>query len=149
MSEIISSFRGKYAFLSNFHKCRIIIDDIEYPSSENAYQALKFDDIDVRKAIAEISPGKAKKFAQLNAPRNIDNGTRLSDMFRILIVKFVGNSELMAKLLDTGQARLVEGNDWGDSFFGVDAETGRGQNHLGELLMLIRDGVLNSKLSPQ
>jgi predicted NAD-dependent protein-ADP-ribosyltransferase YbiA (DUF1768 family) len=46
---------------------------------------------------------------------------------------------LRARLLATGTALLREGNWWRDTFWGVDQRTGAGQNHLGRLLMEIRD----------
>jgi predicted NAD-dependent protein-ADP-ribosyltransferase YbiA (DUF1768 family) len=42
----------------------------------------------------------------------------------------------MQKLLDTGTQTLVEGNWWGDVFWGVCK--GVGSNHLGKLLMKLR-----------
>ena len=39
-------------------------------------------------------------------------------------------------LIQTGQQALVEGNWWGDRFWGVCK--GTGENHLGQLLMKIR-----------
>ena len=41
-------------------------------------------------------------------------------------------------LIDTGDQELIEGNWWGDRFWGVDLKTNQGQNHLGMLLMKIR-----------
>lgn len=43
-------------------------------------------------------------------------------------------------LLDTGDQRLVEGNVWGDRYWGVC--DGVGENWLGELLMQVRDELL-------
>ena len=42
----------------------------------------------------------------------------------------------MLKLLDTGDAILIEGNDWGDRYWGVC--DGVGQNKLGLILMGLR-----------
>jgi predicted NAD-dependent protein-ADP-ribosyltransferase YbiA (DUF1768 family) len=39
-------------------------------------------------------------------------------------------------LLETGDAELIEGNDWGDTFWGVCG--GKGNNFLGKLLMEVR-----------
>jgi predicted NAD-dependent protein-ADP-ribosyltransferase YbiA (DUF1768 family) len=47
--------------------------------------------------------------------------------------KFVSGSELAARLISTGQRALIEGNTWGDVFWGVCR--GRGRNMLGHLLM--------------
>jgi predicted NAD-dependent protein-ADP-ribosyltransferase YbiA (DUF1768 family) len=55
---------------------------------------------------------------------------------RDLLRQKFAHPELRRLLLATGDAELVEGNTWGDRFWGVCA--GRGQNHLGRLLMAIR-----------
>lgn len=47
--------------------------------------------------------------------------------------------ELREKLLATGDALLVEGNTWGDIYWGVDMRTGKGENFLGKILMQTRD----------
>ena len=46
--------------------------------------------------------------------------------------------EFKEKLLATGEMHLEEGNNWNDTFWGVDLKTGKGENHLGKLLMKIR-----------
>lgn len=61
---------------------------------------------------------------------------KLGVMEGLLREKF-SDPELRRKLLATGERELVEGNDWGDSFWGVCA--GRGKNHLGRLLMKLRE----------
>lgn len=43
---------------------------------------------------------------------------------------------MRARLLETGDAMLIEGNTWGDTFWGVC--NGQGLNVLGNLLMEIR-----------
>lgn len=40
-TNIINSFTGKYAFLSNFYPSPITIDNIQYPTVEHAFQAQK------------------------------------------------------------------------------------------------------------
>lgn len=48
------------------------------------------------------------------------------------------------RLLATGSAELIEGNVWNDTFWGVCR--GRGQNHLGRILMEVRDGLRGGSL---
>ena len=45
--------------------------------------------------------------------------------------------ELKQKLLETGNTELVEGNTWGDTFWGV--YNVEGENILGRLLMKVRE----------
>ena len=56
-------------------------------------------------------------------------------MYDILEAKF-SNKRLAQKLLATGNAKLVEGNTWGDTYWG--ACRGQGKNKLGKLLMKVR-----------
>ena len=51
-------------------------------------------------------------------------------------MKFL-NEELKCKLIATDNEELIEFNVWNDIFYGVCK--GRGENHLGKLLMKIRE----------
>ena len=57
-------------------------------------------------------------------------------MYRILKIKF-SRQPFRNMLLDTGDAYLEETNYWHDTFWGV--YNGEGRNHLGRLLMVVRD----------
>jgi predicted NAD-dependent protein-ADP-ribosyltransferase YbiA (DUF1768 family) len=50
--------------------------------------------------------------------------------------KFSKDPVLRQRLLDTGDQDLVEGNTWGDTFWGVCR--GQGSNWLGRILMDVR-----------
>ena len=60
-------------------------------------------------------------------------------MEEIVRCKFTQNPHLADRLLKTGSRKLVEGNTWHDTCWGVDTSTGEGENHLGEILMKIRE----------
>ena len=53
--------------------------------------------------------------------------------------KFMRHPELAKQLRTTSPHTLVELNSWGDRFWGVCR--GRGQNHLGRILMAVRDAL--------
>ena len=53
--------------------------------------------------------------------------------------KFTQNEDLKQLLLATGDLGLEEGNTWHDTFWGVDAKTREGENHLGRILMRVRE----------
>jgi ribA/ribD-fused uncharacterized protein len=146
----IESFSGVHRFLSNFWPVQVEYDGEMYPSTEQAYKAAKTLDISARKKIAEYAPNKRELEEQI---RNIlasvlirsdwTDEKRLEVMENLLRQKFDGRDpELQQKLLATGDAELIEGNTWGDTFFGVC--DGVGKNHLGKLLMKVR-GLLRSK----
>lgn len=58
-------------------------------------------------------------------------------MYEVCLSKFLKNPILLQKLIDTGNEELVEGNTWGDRYWGVC--DGVGKNHLGKILMRLRD----------
>jgi len=65
---------------------------------------------------------------------------KLTYMEEIVYCKFSQNPSLMLQLFDTGNAILEEGNYWHDYFWGICPEnSGQGQNHLGKILMRVRD----------
>jgi len=57
----------------------------------------------------------------------------------VVLAKFLGNGDLRDQLLATGDAELVEGNTWGDTYWGVDSRSGKGENMLGKILMETRE----------
>ena len=65
---------------------------------------------------------------------------RLLAMEEIIQEKFDQYEALKLKLIMTNPAELIEGNHWGDVFWGVCK--GKGENHLGKILMKIWKGYL-------
>jgi len=135
---LIDRFDKDYKFLSNFWPCRIIWDSLEFPSVENAYQARKTDDPNIRWRFTQFSPGAAKRRAsELILPANWAE-IKYLHMLALVQQKFQ-HPGMMRLLLGTGQAMLVEGNQWGDTYWGVC--NGQGENKLGKILMQVRDGL--------
>lgn len=66
-------------------------------------------------------------------------------MLALLRQKF-DRPPLRHRLLGTDQRPLVEGNTWGDTYWGVDAASGSGKNHLGLLLQQVRAELSQLKL---
>ena len=136
----IERFQGEYRFLSNFWPARIIHGGIEYPTVEHAYQAAKTDDVKLKQKIARArTPGIAKRLGKRAKLRSDWDEVKVAVMTGLVAIKFTINPALRKLLLDTGKARLVEGNDWNDTFWGVCR--GVGENHLGCILMDIREGL--------
>ena len=142
--EKITSFTGKYYFLSNFYPCIINYEGIDYTSSEHAYVAAKTLDVDIKKYISNIkTPGQVKKFGISLQLREDWEEVKVSEMRKILEIKFSPNridEPLLSMLEETAPSVLVEGNTWGDVFWGQ-CPIGNGKNMLGKLLMNLRDDI--------
>lgn len=135
--EKIDSFRNEYAFLSNFYDAPVIYDGIVYRNSESAFQAQKCTNKEERIQFANLSPSEAKHLGRRISLRKDWESVKLSIMKDIVREKFLQNPELLEQLLETGDAYLEEGNDWGDRIWGT--VNGQGRNLLGFTLMELRD----------
>lgn len=140
-SNTIRRFTGEHEFLSNFAPSVIPFDGGFAATVEHAFQASKtLDPAERVQVLSAATPGRAKRLGRAVTLRSDWDELRLTVMKELLAAKFQ-NSRLRRKLLATEDALLVEGNTWGDTFWGVDLHTGAGENHLGLLLMAERDRV--------
>ena len=143
----IDSFLGENRFLSNFWPVQVEFDGDTYPSTEQAYQAAKTLDREARIKIMSFKPNRRELEREIREVLNSvsirpdwTDEKRLEVMEYLLVQKFDGRDpDLQIKILETGDAELIEGNDWGDTFFGVC--DGVGENHLGKLLMKVRGSL--------
>lgn len=141
MPNMIDSFTGKYRFLSNFWHCNIRFEGKTYPSTEHAFQAAKTHDAAERETIRKITtPKEAKRYGRRVKLRKDWESVKLNIMEMVVEQKFK-DPELRGWLLETGEAKLVEGNSWGDVFWGQC--DGVGDNHLGRILMNVREKIRN------
>ena len=149
MESVISRFEGEYEFLSNFYPSKIIydIDDghiIYAPTVEHAFQAAKtINWLEEPDILTAPTPGKAKRLGRKCELRKDWEEVKDNVMRKFLCKKFA-IPELRQKLLDTGDAYLIEGNYWHDNHFGIcycEKCKGKGENILGQLLMDIREEI--------
>jgi ribA/ribD-fused uncharacterized protein len=133
----IKGFFGDYRWLSNFEVCKIVYGGLEYPSSENAYQAAKTLNPEIKLELSMITPSKSKQVSKTLEVRSDWDEVKRQIMFDICLDKFTRNPELGTKLIETGDKYLEETNHWKDIYWGVC--DGQGQNNLGKILMDIRN----------
>jgi ribA/ribD-fused uncharacterized protein len=143
--NIINDFRGQYRWLSNFGLSPMrVFDDVlqeEFlvPCVEHGYQADKTLNPKQRRAILNAEqPKLARRLGQTVTLRPDWENIKLNRMKYWLELKFDIPS-LRELLIATGDAELIEGNTWGDRYWGVCE--GVGQNNLGKLLMEIRENT--------
>lgn len=132
----IEAFDGEYRWLSNFWPVRIAYDGYVWSSVEQAYQAAKFNDSTKKQAIQTCkAAGDAKRMGRGSGIRTDWEDVKEQVMLDLLRLKFK-DVYLSNKLLATGDAYIVEGNYWGDTYWGVCRSVGL--NRLGVLLMQVR-----------
>lgn len=164
MSEVPSEVlfyraAGKFRFLSNLWPCKVQMFDHhwtnaisetlridngikhrEFSSAEAAYQFVKPRDVKVGDYIAAAPfPDLCSSLGHgLSTFRVRSDWTQIKVgvMTCVLLAKFEQHEDLRRKLLDTGEASLVEESST-DPFWGI-GKSGKGQNMLGKLLMQIR-----------
>jgi ribA/ribD-fused uncharacterized protein len=135
---MIEEFQGEYRFLSNFWPAAVKgPSGLWYASVENAYQASKSLRLLDHQKIVAMSAGQSKRYARGVDLRKDWEDIKIDVMLGLVRQKFTNNTQLTEKLLSTGDEELIEGNHWGDCFWGVCK--GKGSNHLGKILMQVRD----------
>ena len=137
-TQKIDSFRGKYFFLSNFFPAPVIYQGLTYQNNEAAFQAQKTLSQEQKVVFTSLAPSDAKRRGRHVRLRQDWESVKDGIMEEIVRVKFTQNPKLKEQLLSTGDAILIEGNTWNDRYWGVDARSGVGKNHLGKILMKIR-----------
>lgn len=138
--KAINRFNGKYAFLSNFSLVRLHYEEWTYQSVENAFQAQKSLDPNVRFDFRWMQPWEAKREGYKVKLRSDWEEKKVQIMRELLRLKFEHPS-LAKLLLETGDAFLEEGNKHHDQVWGVcycKKHKGVGRNFLGALLMEVR-----------
>lgn len=136
MRERIANFKGVNNFLSNFYYSPVYYNGIRFSTVEHAFQAAKSTDLKTQKLFAIIpTPQEAKQFGKTIPLREDWETVKVSIMKDLLKQKF-SKSPLRKMLIQTNDSELVNGNTWGDTYWGV--TNGEGQNILGNLLMEVR-----------
>lgn len=135
----IAFFRGSYHFLSNFSYGKPIVvrhglRKGKWTTGEHLYQSFKSDDPDFVEDMRALRlPGEAKRLGRQVELRPDWEDVKEDAMRFTLRLKFREGSYLADKLIKTHPLILVEGNTWGDRYWGVSG--GEGLNRLGVLLM--------------
>lgn len=135
---VIDKFENDTFWLSNFYPCIVKYKNVDYPSSEAAYQSAKCPGHEAE--FSHFDAKTAKHFGRKYMMREDWEDVKDTVMYDILKVKF--SEPLRRKrLIDTYPATLIEGNTWNDTYWGVC--NGVGQNKLGKLLMKVREEAMS------
>lgn len=142
---MIDRFEGEYFFLSNFYQSPFTFkegeDEFIAKTVEHYFQYAKTPSMEEGIEILNAkTPGKAKQLGR-NCHLRKDWEMIKDDVMLFALREKFSNPELRNKLLATGDEKLVEGNWWRDTYWGVCE--GIGQNKLGKLLMQVREEIKN------
>ena len=139
---MIDNFKGKYFFLSNFFPSNILYQGILYHNAEVAFQAQK--DPSRCEEFRRLNPSEAKRLGRRVKLRSDWEQVKDDIMYDVVNNKFMQNKKLAEQLMATGEEDLVEGNDWGDRYWGVCR--GVGKNKLGQILKRVRSELVVTDL---
>lgn len=152
----ICSFKG--TCLSNFWPSPLTLNSVPYPTGEHAFQAQKSLELIDRCRIADCPTAFAAKRAGRQLTLRPDwERVKKRAMLDVVAAKFTQNPDLAAQFPSTGDRLLVEGNNWGDEYWGAvggdglrlrnpalplftgpDGTQYQGRNYLGQILMAVR-----------
>ena len=144
LNKVITQFNGEYSFLSNFYDVSITYDGITYRSVEHAYMAQKSNENEWKLYCSDFNNTAAmvkKASKNIVLVENWDT-IKVKIMYRLLLLKF-SQEPFKTRLLMTNNEHIQEGNYWNDTFWGVCLKTNKGENTLGQLLMLVRNKLQN------
>ena len=146
MNEIkydIDNYQIEVFPLDNFSPFGLIMNDLYFPTSEHAFQYLKF--IDSNKELAEkirtaLSPDEARNIALENKKYRLSNWSdiKYNKMKKVLELKVSQNPKVKEALLNTKDLLIAECCIDEDTDWGID-NNNQGENHLGNIWMNIRE----------
>lgn len=145
-------FKDKFGFLSNFYLCTLTYKGHSWKTVEHAFQAAKTFDPCEREAIKNARyPAYAKKLGNEIQKREDWGQIKIGVMTELIWLKFEQNPELRKQLIDTGSAKLIEGNYWHDNTYGDcfcrNCISIPGRNILGIILMKVRKMICQNKIT--
>ena len=130
---------GEYGYLATYSNHGFFKDGIYWKTSEHYYQAQKFVEPEVKLKIANAKT--PKRASTIGRDRNLNlrsdwEEIKQNIMYDAVYFKFKQNKDILRKLLDTGNAELVEAtvkeNYWGCG------PNNDGQNNYGKILVRVR-----------
>ena len=132
-----------YGCFSNFSPHSIELDGVNWATVEHYYQAqkflgTKFEDLMVQIQTAptpEIAAQIGRKLE--HQPHSNWEHRKLEVMYRGILQKFTTHLSIQQILIETNNAEIIEDSPV-DHFWGCGSE-GNGANHLGRILMEVRD----------
>lgn len=141
---VIADFRGQHEALSNFARIPVEHNGVRYPTLEHAFQAAKTTNAGDHKLILEApNPAEAKRIGKIVDRVPDWEATKDGLMAHLVLQKAHQNYDFANYLCSLEHYWLVEGNTWGDVYWGCTMPrqapyVWTGRNQLGQALMSAR-----------
>lgn len=144
-SEILDfySVKDAYGEFSNFALYPIVVNGVDWPTSEHYYQAHKYTDVELMEKVRNAkSPMEAALMGRdPNFPKRADWDEYKDIAMEVAVrAKFAQHEELRTLLKSTGTSKIFE-HTKNDCYWG-DCGDRTGKNKLGLLLMKLRSELL-------
>lgn len=141
--DFYGSSQPFYEF-SNFFPSKFQLDSKEWKTSEHYFQAQKGLTEEVQEKIRNLKTPRESKIIANELPLRSDwNEVKIGIMEKCCLAKFKQNEDLKKILLSTGDRQLREHTS--NDYFWGDGGDGSGQNHLGKILMRVREILKEQK----
>lgn len=134
-------YQNTHNSYENKQKIVIMYMNLEFDNVESAYFAAKCKNFADGIRFQNISPIQARQFFIQNAFEKKENWEKIKFriMYDLVWQKFNNNEYLRQRLLATQDAAIYFENDFCETYWGV--YQGKGENHLGEILMRVRNAI--------
>ena len=148
MNEIVldnDTYKIKVYPLENFAPYGLTLNKMFFPTSEHAFQYLKFvstDDAIAEKIMEAKTPEEARRIAHEYKKRRASNWKKIKYdvMEEVIEMKVNQNDEVREALLNTRDLLIAEFCVDEDTDWGID-KNNKGENHLGKALMKVRKNI--------
>lgn len=152
--EPITQLRDEHAYLDSFYWRFFRFGMHRYglwiPTAEHAFQGEKAMDLQRKLWITSAPTAReAKRRGRIVDLRPDWEQVKEQIMYEVVWAKFDQNEDLATALIGTHPREIIEGNTWGDEYWGMvwddvyDEWVGR--NALGVILMEVRDQLMKAR----
>ncbi len=139
MEILFYSTTGEHGYMSNFSQHSVKIDGKVYQTSEHYLQSKKFEGTHHESTVRQAKgPGQAATLGRdRSKPLRKDWESVKDNIMRTVVeAKFRQHADIRARLLATGDAKLIE--DTNDDMYWGRGSNGKGKNMLGVILVEVR-----------
>ena len=141
MIEFYKEF-GDLGYLANYSNHGFSIDGVYYKTVEHYYQAMKYDNKEIKNRIINAeTPKEASNIGRDRNNKRIDNFKDIKNdiMFNGILEKFRQNRDIAYKLIETRNNDIAEATV--DEYYWGIGKDRSGQNNIGKILVQVRERI--------